>query len=337
MSALPESLDAADRRLARRRRPRFHAPMLATLTDERISDSGWRFELKCDGERTQAIRDGDNLELVSRTGRTLNATYPKLVDALRHQQTERFVVDGEVVALDEHGVPSFARLQGRMRRTYAPTAMHEDVAVVYYLFDLLHVDSYDVAALALSTRKALLRRAITLREPLRYSDHQVGDGKTLLDHAWTRGSEDLITKRPDSPYVESRSSDWLKFKCVRSQEFVVGGFSEPKGSRVGLRALLVGYYDHDELVYAGMVGTGFDAATLTSLAHRLHAIERSTSPFVRGATPRSGVHWFRPQLVCDIAFTEWTGDGRLRHGRFQGLRRDKPAHEVVRERPRRAA
>jgi bifunctional non-homologous end joining protein LigD len=337
MSKLVDALDAADRRLLRRGRPRFHSPMLATLTDDHLDDGGWCFELKFDGERALAIRDGDNVQLVSRNRKALDATYPELIEALQREALRRFVIDGEIVALGEHGVPSFARLQGRMQRTAGPDNQHREVPVVYYVFDLLNVDGYDTGALALSTRKVLLRRALTWREPLRYSEHQIGDGLAFLAHACERGYEGLIAKRPDRPYIESRSRDWLKLKCVRSQEFVIGGYTEPKGTRAGLGALLVGYYDHDRLIYAGKVGTGFDTATLTALAQRLQAIERRTSPFHDGPPDRATVHWVRPQLVREITFTEWTRDGLLRHPRYKGLRRDKAPRTVVRERSRHAA
>ncbi|HEV8296453.1 MAG TPA: non-homologous end-joining DNA ligase [Acidimicrobiales bacterium] len=336
MSAIDE-LRAKDSTRVRTARPRFHPPMLATLTDDRFSDGGWLFELKLDGVRVQVIRDGDDIQLVSRNSKTLNSTYPELVDAFRRQSVDRFVVDGEVVALDENGVPSFARLQGRMQLTDAAAARRSRIVITYYAFDLLHLDGYDVTSLDVSKRKLLLRRALRFRKPLQFSAHRTDGGEAFLEEACRRGFEGLIAKRAHSRYVERRSSDWLKLKCERSQEFVIGGYTEPRGSRAGLGAILLGYYDGDDFVYAGKVGTGFDAEMLSTLARRLESLERSRSPFDRGKPTGSGVHWVRPELVCDVAFTEWTRDGSLRHPRFKGLRQDKPARAVVRERPRSAA
>lgn len=222
-----------------------------------------------------------------------------------------------------------------MKIADAGNARRSRVAIIYYVFDILHLDGRDTTPLALRDRKALLERAIEFRDPLRLSRHRAADGEAYLAEACRNGWEGLIAKRADSTYVHRRSRDWLKLKCVARQEFVVGGWTEPQGGRLGLGALLVGVYDDGELRYAGKVGTGFDDETLRDLARRLSSIERTTPPFADpDGIPRKGVHWTSPKLVAEVGFTEWTSDGRLRHPRFLGLRRDKDPKDVVRERPR---
>ncbi len=312
--------------------PEWRSPTLATLTDKRFSDPHWIFERKFDGMRCLAFRDGDRVRLLSRNRLPLNGTYPELVDALGAQCTSRFVVDGEVVAFEGRST-SFARLQGRLGITDPEAARASPVRVFYYLFDLLHVDGKSTVDAPLLWRKKLLRNAIEFGDPLRYTPHRVGDGIAAYRAACDRGDEGVIAKLADSTYEGRRSSNWLKFKCVRDQEFVVGGYTGPKGSRVGLGALLLGYYDGRDLRYAGKVGTGFDEPTLHRLRTRLSAITQETPPFTRGLRREAGVQWVRPEMVVQIGFTEWTRDGKLRHPRFLGVRTDKDPSDVVREMP----
>ncbi len=326
--------DAARRKLRKRRHPGWIAPMLATLTDEPFSDEGWIYERKLDGVRCLAFRDGDRIRLLSRNEKSQNATYPELVDAIAAQEPRDFVADGEIVAF-EGRVTSFSRLQGRMKIADPAKARRSGVAVYYYLFDLVHLDGRDTTRLPLRDRKSLLERAIRFEDPLRFSTHRNAEGEAYLEEACRRGWEGLIAKRADSTYVQGRSRDWLKLKCVARQEFVVGGWTDPKGGRLGLGALLVGTYEDGELRYAGKVGTGYDFETLRDLRDRLSSIERKTSPFADPeGISKKGVHWSSPRLVVEVGFTEWTADGKLRHPRFLGLRRDKDPKEVVREGPR---
>jgi DNA ligase D-like protein (predicted ligase) len=306
--------------------------MAATLTDARFSDPEWVFERKFDGERCLAWVEGGAVRLRSRNDLRLDDTYPELVDALARQTEADLVVDGEVVAF-ERGRTSFSRLQQRLGVRSAAEARDRArrVAVRYYMFDLLWCDGYDVRALELRTRKALLRRAVEVRDPLRYSAHRNRTGEAYYADACRRGWEGLIAKRAASAYVGRRSRDWLKMKCAAEQELVIGGFTDPQGSRVGFGALLVGYYEDGRLHSAGKVGTGFDTARLVSLRRRLDELEQPESPFADAVHER-GAHWVRPELVAQVGFTEWTGDGRLRHPRFLGLRRDKAPADVVRER-----
>ncbi|MER7175135.1 non-homologous end-joining DNA ligase [Streptomyces mesophilus] len=307
------------------------SPMLATLSDRRDFPDGWIFERKLDGIRVLAVREGGTVTLRSRSGRKLDATYPEIVDALAAQDCADFTIDGEIVAYS-HGRTDFGRLQQRMGLTRPADVARSKVAVTYYAFDLLRLDGTDLRRLPLRTRKSLLHNALTFRAPLRLSTHRNAGGPELLADACKRGWEGLIAKRADSMYQARRSEDWLKLKCAQGQEFVVGGFTEPTGSRQGIGALLIGYYEDGRLRYAGKVGTGFDQKTLTALRDRLDALQADTSPFEgRPAAPPTA-HWTRPRLVAQIAFSEWTRDGMLRHPRYQGLREDKKPTDVIKER-----
>jgi bifunctional non-homologous end joining protein LigD len=312
--------------------------MLATLTDQRFSDPGWIFERKLDGERCLAFGKDGRVTLRSRNGNDISGAYPELVAALeRRRTTDDFVADGEIVAFVGRQT-SFQQLQRRIHLRGPERVARAAVPVFYYLFDLVHLDEYDLTDVELLDRKRLLRNAFLLADPLRFSAHRVGQGERYYEEACRRGWEGVIAKNARSPYSHGRSRDWLKFKCAFGQEFVIGGFTEPKGSRIGFGALLVGHYEDDRLVYAGKVGTGFDTPTLLDLNRRLRELETEQSPFAATGTARrdvagAAVHWVRPQLVAQIGFSEWTADGRLRHPRYEGLRSDKDPHEVVRERP----
>jgi DNA ligase D-like protein (predicted ligase) len=326
-ASLPESVRAV---LRDEPVPDWQAPTLATLTEKRFSDPDWIFERKFDGMRCLGFRDGDRVRLLSRNRQPLNGTYPELVDALAAQHTSRFVVDGEVVAFEGRRT-SFARLQGRLGITDPTVSRASRIRVFYYVFDLLHLDGKSTVDVPLIWRKRLLRSAIDFTGPLRNTPHRIEDGIAAYRRACERGDEGVIAKLADSKYDGRRSPNWLKFKCVRDQEFVVGGYTSPKGSRTELGALLIGYYDDGDLVYAGKVGTGFDEATLRSLHERLSGIERDATPFTRGMVREREARWVRPELVAQIGFTEWTRDGKLRHPRYQGLRTDKEPGDVVRE------
>ena len=303
--------------------PGFSPPMKATLTDERFSDPNWIFERKLDGIRCLAIRGDDGVTLWSRNDLLQNARYPELVDALNAEVQRDFVVDGEVVAFSGART-DFGKLVQRHR--LGP----QRVRVFYYVFDVLHLAGRDTTHLPQRARKAVLKRALRFHGNVRFTPHRNADGQDYYRHACSHGWEGLIAKRADAPYVHGRSRDWLKLKCSAEQELVVGGFTAPKGSRTILGALLVGYYEGKRLRYAGKVGTGFTRATLEELQERLEPLRRDASPFADAVKERA-VTWVRPELVAQVGFSEWTGDGRLRHPRFVGLREDKPAREVVRE------
>jgi DNA ligase D-like protein (predicted ligase) len=294
--------------------------MKAVLTDERFSDPDWIYERKLDGIRCLAFKGDKNVQLRSRNDLSLNGRFPEVAAALEADPVHDVILDGEVVAFDG-AQTSFSRLQQRGER---PTP------VFYYVFDILRADGEDVTALPLRERKAILRRVLDWHDPLRLTAHRNRDGEAFYAEACRKGWEGLIAKRADSRYVHGRSRDWLKFKCSAEQELVIGGFTAPRGSRTDLGALLLGYYDADQLRYAGKVGTGFTRATLRDLAERLAPLRRDASPFADAVRERTAT-WVEPELVAQIGFSEWTRDGRLRHPRYLGLRDDKAAREVVRE------
>lgn len=225
---------------------------------------------------------------------------------------------------------SFATLQQRMQLTETERIEATGVRVYYYLFDLLSCAGDDVTSLPLRERKRLLSKAFAFTDPLRESTHRNADGQEYFHYACAQGWEGLIAKRAGSTYRGGHSGDWLKFKCVADQEFVVGGFTEPQGSRSGFGALLVGYYQGSRLRYAGKVGTGYDQRTLSRLRAGLDEMDQRSSPFTDQVRERNA-HWVRPDLVVQVGFSEWTGDGKLRHPRYTGVREDKKAADVVRE------
>ena len=317
-------------RLRKRPPPVWVAPMLATLTDQPFSREGWLFEPKLDGERCLVFRRGRELDILSRNRKNLNQKYPEITAAFQQQEPTVFIADGEIVTF-EGEVTSFAKLQQRMQVTHPPADLVRRVPVWLYLFDLIYLDRYDTRQVPLRYRKELLQNAFDFQDPLRFTEHREREGEAFHREACRRGWEGVMAKNGDSTYVSRRTREWLKFKCVKEQEFVIGGYTDPKGTRIGFGALLVGYYRRGKLVYAGKVGTGYDTDTLRRLAGQLARLETTTSPFRPDGLPRTGVHWVKPKLVAQIRFTEWTPDGKLRHPRFLGLRDDKRPEEVVRE------
>ena len=312
--------------------PEWIAPMLATLSKDRFSDPEWIFERKLDGERCITYRDGGQVRLLSRNRQELNVHYPDLAQALATLDVKQYIVDGEIVAF-EGNITSFARLQQRMHIQDLEQAKKSDVKVYYYLFDLLYLDGFDTTQLPQRRRKTLLKRAFDYKDPLRYMIHRTGTGESYFDEACKRGWEGIIAKDSRKPYINGRSRAWLKFKCINQQEFVVGGYTKPHGTRAGFGALLLGYYDNDKLCYAGKVGTGFDDKTLLRLHKQLRQLNRKTPPFAGQDLPSSEVHWVTPKLVAEIGFEEWTAENRLRQPRYLGLRTDKDPQDVVKEEP----
>ena len=300
--------------------PETVEPMKAVLTEERFSNPAWVYERKLDGIRCIAIKADRSVRLLSRNNLSMNARFPEIAAALEAEAASHLVLDGEVVAFSG-GRTSFELLQQRTERR---------VAVVFYVFDLLHLAGRDTTALPLSARRRLLRSAVTFKDPLRLTPSRKRDGERLYAEACRKGWEGLIAKRADAPYTHGRSRDWLKFKCTAAQELVVGGYTAPRGSRSDLGALLLGHFEGARLRYAGKVGTGFTLATLADLSARLAPLRRESSPFA-DTVREPHATWVEPRLVAQVGFSEWTRDGRLRHPRFLGLRDDKAAEEVVRE------
>jgi ATP-dependent DNA ligase len=282
--------------------PDWLDPMAATLTQERFTGPEWVFERKLDGIRLLAFRNGADVRLLSRN--RLPQNLPTVARAIGELRVHDIILDGE--AMWDTGTK-----------------------ILYHVFDILWLDGRSLTALPLSERRVFLER-LPLRPPL--ARVETIDHPKPWERACGEGWEGVIAKRRDSPYEHRRSPHWLKMKCEASQELVVGGFTDPQGARIGLGALLVGYYEGDDFVFAGKVGTGFDTKLLLDLRTRLGAIETPTPPFTKAVgLPRKRAHWVRPEIVVQVAFIEWTVHGKLRHSRLQGIRADKSPREVVRE------
>jgi bifunctional non-homologous end joining protein LigD len=308
--------------------------MLATLSDKAPEGRDWLFEVKYDGVRVLAERHGETVTLSGRSGQDVTSRYPEVVAALRALAFDRFLIDGEIVTLDGRGVPSFQRLQARMGLTRPGDVARAMAAVPAeaVFFDCLALEGHDLRRLPLTARKVCLERLLPPLGLARCGDHVVGTGPAFLEAAAAARLEGIVAKRAGSAYQVRRSDAWLKIKCQRRQEFVIGGYTDPKGSRARLGALHVGLYDEGpRLVYVSKVGTGFDAAELERLWQRLEPLRRDRSPFDVGAPAGRGHQWVEPRLICEVRFTEWTRDGGLRHPTYLGLRDDKRPEECRRE------
>ena len=311
--------------------PVWVAPQMATLVSGPPPGDDWVHEIKLDGYRILLRIERGRVKLLTRNRQDWTTRFPAVADAAAALPVKEALLDGEIVALDRAGVSSFQALQ---RADQLETGR----ALVYVAFDLLFLDGRDLRPLPLVERKARLARLLKGRRGrLRYSAHFDVPGQRVYERACRRGLEGIVSKLKNAPYVSGRGPAWLKVKCVARQELVIGGYTDPEGARAEFGSLLLGVHDRDgRLVYAGRVGTGFDHATLRSLGARLRKLEQSASPFVADGKrpPARGAHWVKPELVAEVAFTEWTRDGLLRHPAFEGLREDKPAAQVVREQSR---
>lgn len=300
-------------------------PMLATLTDAPFSDDGWLYEIKWDGYRAVAEIANGRVKLYSRNGEDFTKLYPEVTAELATLSHD-MVVDGEIVCLDQEGKPDFGALQ-----TYDPK---QDSSPIYHLFDLVWLDGYNLSSLPLEARKSVLQKVMPDLPLLRFSDHIVGRGEDFFKSATGQNLEGVMAKKRDSEYLPGRRvKTWLKIKTVLRQEAVIGGFTEPRGGRQGLGALLLGVYENGKLTYIGHSGTGLTDQQLTETRNKLEKIERDTAPFETQPKPNAPVHWVEPQLVAEISFSEWTRSGHMRHPKIIGLRSDKPVKEVTRERP----
>ena len=309
--------------------------MLATLVDDVPTEPAWLFEIKYDGVRVLASRAGDEVELRHRSNQVVTARYPEVVAALHALPLQSFHLDGEIVALDDRGRSSFQRLQERMGLT-RPADIERargEVPVSAVFFDALGLDGRDLRRLPLEARKECLKLLVPPRGVVYFGDHVLDHGADFLAAACEQGLEGVVAKKRDSPYAARRSKDWLKIKCQLRQEFVIGGYTVPQGTRAHFGALHLGLYDKGQLVYVSKVGTGFDDRALKVISEKLRPLARSTSPFVRGTPGGRGHHWVEPKLVGEVRFTEWTRDGGIRHPSFLGLREDKRPEDCVRETP----
>jgi len=318
----------------------FVVPMYCKLAKSLPEKGGWLYEIKFDGIRAIAIKNGSKIELFSRLGNSVTARFPEVVKELQQLQCEKALLDGEVVALEKSGRSSFQLLQmSRMPGEPRPP-------ICYYVFDLLNLEGKDLKSLPLTRRKELLEGLLTGdKEILRYSASLQGEPAQLLEQIRKRGMEGLIAKQPDSIYEAGRRSGaWVKVKCIQQQEFVIGGYTEPQGARSHFGSILVGYYKQGRLLFASKVGTGFDRRLLESLFDQFQKLKQTECPFANLPEKQAGRYgqgltasamkrctWLTPKLVCEVIYNEWTRDDHLRQPVFAGLREDKKAAEVVRE------
>jgi bifunctional non-homologous end joining protein LigD len=328
---LKAAFTPADLSGARKRAlPAAFAPQLASLTRTVPDGDDWVHEIKFDGYRMLCFIQGTTARLITRNGNDWTERFPVIAGAARQLGVGSALLDGEIVAPTGRGAGDFQTLQNALREG--------NRELVYYVFDLPYLEGYDLARTPLLERKAALRNLLVPAAPggpIRYCDHVVGNGAAVFRNACRMGMEGIVCKRADSPYAQTRSRHWLKIKCSRRQEFVICGYTDPGGSRAGFGALLLACHEGGRLTCCGKVGTGFDDRLLRELHRRLLRSVIRSPPVVNPPTGRAarGVHWVRPELVAEVEFTEWTSDGMLRHPSFQGLREDKPAGQVVRERP----
>src|SRR5579872_1882469 len=301
------------------RMPPYH-PQLAQLVKDAPSGPEWVHELKYDGYRIGCRIERGRVTLLSRRGNDWTANFPEIAKAAAALEVRSALLDGEVCSVLPDGRTSFQALQNSTGRR------------VYFVFDLLYLDGRALARDPLDARKAALKTIV--RGPrLQFADHIDADGPAAFREACRLGLEGIVSKRRDQPYLAGKRQGWLKTKCVRRQEFVIGGFTDPEGARQGLGALLVGTYEKDRLVFAGKVGTGFTTKSARELRAALERVEVQTCPFTPPPAGWLGrhAHWAAPRLVAEVEFTEWTDEGKIRHPSFQGLRADKKAREVRRE------
>jgi len=307
------------------------APQLATLVAEVPAGNEWLHELKYDGYRILARINGEQIDLLTRRGNNWSQRFPSAVQALAELNLGAAILDGEIVALDEHGATDFQRLQNWLQ-------LGNDKSLVYYVFDAPYLGGFDLMRTPLARRKAALEKVLKAggRKDdglIRYSDHLAGQGGQIAEYACQAGLEGVVSKRADSPYVSGRTGSWVKFKCLQRQEFLIGGYTQPSGRRNGFGSLLLGYYQQGKLRYAGHVGTGFTQQSLAELTKRLQPLRTGRPAFEKPlhSTARQRATWVRPELVAEVEFSEWTEDGMLRHPSFKGLREDKPAAQTGQE------
>jgi bifunctional non-homologous end joining protein LigD len=315
-------------------------PMLAMAMDKPFDSPEWLFEIKWDGYRAIAFIEDGKLRLVSRNQNELTHRYPELKHLPKAVKARNAILDGEVVALDDQGRPSFTLMQQRtgFRPHGRRGPMNAEVPVLYYAFDLLYLDGYDWRRMPLEKRKHELAAIIVPGDSLRYSDHYERQGKALFELARDKGLEGIVAKKRECPYQERRSSDWLKIKIRRRVECVIGGYTEPEGSRIHFGSIVLGLYDKQgELIHVGQAGSGFTQKSLTEIWKLLKTRTTKQTPFYGEVEALRKVHWIKPDLVAEIDYAEWTegasgGSGpKLRAPVFLGLRDDKDPKECLLE------
>lgn len=306
--------------------PDFIPPQLATLVDKVPESSQWLHEIKFDGYRILAYKNDKEVILKSRNNKDWTNDLASIAAAVKALPIKNIILDGEVVVLDKEGKSDFQLLQNSIKSI-------NKSPFKYFIFDIPYFDQYDLRDMPLLERKAILKNILNPgSSTLIYNDHIIKDGQEMFEHSCHFALEGIVSKKIDSPYISKRSKDWLKIKCLKRQEFVIGGYTSPKGKRAHFGALLLGVYNkNNQLEYAGNVGTGFNAVTLNEIYQELLKNKHKSNPFISKPPGFSRVHWVLPNLVGEVEFSEWTKEGHLRHPRFKGLRLDKIAEEVVRE------
>lgn len=306
-------------------------PMLATLVDKAFSDPNWLFETKWDGVRAVCFIKNGRARFISRNQIEMTGQYPELAGIAGSVRATSAVLDGEIVALDEHGVSRFQLLQRRLGRKNAGEIgrLMATTRLVYYVFDVIYLDGLDLTACQLTERKAMLEEILKPAKNVRYSDHIIGEGEKLYEAIAKVPLEGIIAKRLDSTYVQRRTPDWLKIKTTLESEVVVGGYTEPRNSRSYFGALVVGLYSEGKLHYVAHTGGGFNQKTLEQVYKLMQPLKTKESPFVDPPKTNEPVQWIKPKLVAQVKFSEWTADRRLRHPIFLGLREDKKPQECT--------
>jgi bifunctional non-homologous end joining protein LigD len=315
--------------------------MLATLVDEPFSDDDWLFEIKWDGYRAVAFIENGKIRLVSRNQNEFTPEFPELQALAKEVNAKEAVLDGEIVALDEHGRPSFSLMQQRSGLTIGPKRRAKDrsVPIAFYAFDLIYADGYDLSRVDLEKRKEALASLLRTSELIRYSEHFIGQGEELYRAAREQKLEGIVAKKRNSCYIQKRNREWLKMKVTMRQECVIGGYTDPRGSREHFGSIVLGLYDDEErLVPVGQAGSGFTEATHEAMWKKLKPLEEAKSPFAMKPESSRRLHYVRPELVAEIKFTEWTHEGqsgaiKMRAPVFQGLRSDKKPQECRFEMP----
>ena len=330
-TSLLQLIPAEEKKLIRKEAmPSFIKPMLAEIAKAPFSDKNWVFERKLDGERCLIFKKGNSVILKSRNNKILNESYPEVVTLIKKLSMPKCIIDSEIVAM-KNKITDFSLLQERFGVNYAakisPTKMH----IYCYAFDIMYYDGYLVTHLPWTTRNVILKNLIPFQGIFRYVTHRKDKGAVFLKKACQDKWEGLMAKKNNSPYLSKRSPYWLKLKCGNEQEFVIGGYTQPAGTRTNFGALLLGYYDKGKLLYAGKVGTGFNETILADLGKKLKKLTIKRNPFNNYDLSTKNVLWIKPQLVCQIKFTEWTRTNKLRHPSFLGLRYDKVAKDVKKE------
>jgi bifunctional non-homologous end joining protein LigD len=312
-------------------------PMLATLVDKPFDDNEWLFEIKWDGYRAVAFIEDGKVKLVSRNQNDLTREYPELKDLAQNVRARTAILDGEIVALDSEGRASFSLMQQRtgFREPGRRGARNASIPILYYAFDLLYLDGYSLFKVDLEKRKELLAGILVSGDSIRYSDHHIGQGTALYEAAAAKQLEGIVAKRRRSCYIEKRSREWLKMKITQQQECVIGGYTDPKGSREHFGSVILGLYDEQrQLIHVGQAGSGFTEASHANMWQRLQRLKSSSNPFHGEVQTGRGMHWVKPEMVAEIKFTEWThetADGglKMRAPVYEGLRFDKSPQECV--------